>query len=279
LQGSQGVGKNTFVEAIGNLFGKHYIQLNSMSELTSKFNDHLKFAVLVLANESVWNGGKEALGVVKAMVTDKECTIEAKGKDRIKCINYRHLIISSNEDLPVHVDHDNRRFCAVRVSDKRINDFSYFISVKEQQERGGREALLYDLLNEDLTGFNPRILPKTKASFDMKMNSARSEEKYWAEALQQQSCDIGNTDPQTGWTEINKSTLFNDYCVYCNKNKLPQSDISSFMKRTKKIIPSITEAQPRKDGARQRLCCLPTIEVARAEFDKYFVVDGNHWNE
>lgn len=161
LCGSQGVGKNCFVEPLGVLFGSHYVLLSSMSELVSNFNYHLKNAVLIHANEALWGGNKKDIGAIKAMITEKRCLIEGKGKDRIMVKNYKHIILSSNEDWPVHLDPDDRRFFVLRVSEQHKEDRQYFKALQEELDNGGYEALLYDLLNEDLTGFEPRQLPST----------------------------------------------------------------------------------------------------------------------
>ena len=81
--GSQGVGKNSFVEPLGVLLGSHYVLLNNISELISNFNFHLKNAVLIHANEAFWGGNKKDIGTLKAMITEETCLIEGKGKDRI----------------------------------------------------------------------------------------------------------------------------------------------------------------------------------------------------
>ncbi len=53
------------------------------------------------------------------------------------------------------------------------------------------EALLHDLLHEDLKGFNPRKLPSSSASFPIKMRSADSAHRYIYDALNQGGFSIG----------------------------------------------------------------------------------------
>ena len=120
--GSQGVGKNSFVEPLGILLGSHYVLLNNIFELVSNFNFHLKNAVLIHANEAFWGGNKKEIGTLKAMITEETCLIEGKGKDRIMVKNYKHVIMSSNEDWPVHLDPDDRRFYVLRVSKNHKED-------------------------------------------------------------------------------------------------------------------------------------------------------------
>ncbi|MDR3550504.1 MAG: DUF5906 domain-containing protein, partial [Candidatus Babeliales bacterium] len=183
LQGSQGVGKNSFVEPLGILLGSHYAPLSSINELISNFNYHLKNAVLIHGNESLWGGNRKDIGNLKAMITDEYCLIESKGKDRIAVRNFKHVILSSNEDWPVHLDADDRRFLVIRVSEQKKEDHVYFNAVQDQLDNGGYEALLYDLLHEDLIDFNPRRMPSSADSFDIKMRSAQSPYRYIYDAL------------------------------------------------------------------------------------------------
>ncbi len=176
--GLQGVGKNMFVDPLGFLLGPHYIKLSSLSELLSHFNAHLKNGVLINANEALWGGNKKETGALKAIITESTFLCEAKGKDAIQLPNYRHIVITSNEDWPVDLDADDRRFFVVKVAETHKENHSYFKAIQEQLSNGGYEALLYDLLNEDLTGFDPRVFPISLCAFDIKMRSAKSVDRY-----------------------------------------------------------------------------------------------------
>ena len=174
LKGLQGTGKNIFVEFFGRIFGPYYLTINSLKHLVGNFNSHLQNAYLIFANEAIWGGDKREIGALKAIITDVTILIEAKGKDVFSVQNCRHLIICSNEDWVVHMDLDDRRFFCLEVSSKHKEDTSYFKSLISQMENGGTEALMYDLLNEDLKDFDPRIMPSNDTGFDMKMRSASS---------------------------------------------------------------------------------------------------------
>jgi hypothetical protein len=270
LCGGQGVGKNTFVETLGVLFGKHYIQLSSLEELTSRFNAHLKYGVLIFANEALWGGDKRDIGTLKAMITDDGCTIEHKGVDRIRFKNFRHLIFASNESWPVHIDHDDRRFVVLNVSGKHKEDRTYFRDVREERDNGGREALLYDLLNEPIDDFNPWINPAPEASLDIKLLAASSVEKYAIDAVREGCFDVGNRCPQGTWQEeVVKSSLFNDYVCWCNLNEEKPVCHKRFSIELKKALPSMSNKRPR-GGGRQRVWCFNSLEKTRQELADYF---------
>jgi hypothetical protein len=273
LCGSQGVGKNSFVDPLGLLLGAHYAPLSSISELVSNFNYHLKNAVLIHANEALWGGNKKEIGTVKAMITEKKCLIEGKGKDRIVVRNFKHVILSSNEDWPVHLDPDDRRFFVLRVSEQHKEDHEYFNAIQEELNNGGYEALLYDLLHEDIANFNPRRLPSNFDSFDIKMRSAESPHRYIYEALSEGGLSIGNL-PETDlpvWQEnIPKDSIYEDYVTWFKKSGENSLSKQLFGRIVKKIIISVEDTRPGSSKSRERCYKFSTLKQSQEDFGKAF---------
>ncbi len=272
LRGSQGVGKNSFVEPLGVLLGSHYAPLSSISELVSNFNYHLKNAVLIHANEALWGGNKKELGTIKAMITERSCLIEGKGKDRIVVRNFKHVILSSNEDWPVSLDADDRRFFVLTVSEKHKEDHEYFKAIQEELDNGGYEALLFDLLNEDISNFNPRKLPSSSDSFSIKMRSADSPQRYLYEVLCEGGFSIGddggNTTPV--WQDtIPKDAVRKDYVAWCEKNGEPVLSQNLFGRVINKTIASVLDTRP-SCGSRQRCYRFPSLRKSQEDFCKAF---------
>ena len=132
---------------------------------------------------------------LRRLITEPRLFIEAKGKDGYWIDNFKHLIVSSNEDWAVHLDPDDRRFFVLDVSDARKEDLTYFHAIREQLENGGYEALMHDLLYEDLTGFDPRVMPDNFAGFDMKLESATSIDRFIHASLKEGCWDHANAGP------------------------------------------------------------------------------------
>lgn len=275
LCGSQGVGKNSFIDPLGTLLGPHYAPLSSIAELISNFNYHLKNAVLIHANEALWGGNKKDIGALKAMITEKTCLIEGKGKDRIVVRNFKHIILSSNEDWPLHLDPDDRRFFVLRVSEKRKEDHQYFKSIQNELNNGGYEALLCDLLHEDLSNFNPRTLPSTSDSFAIKMRSSDSAHRYLYEVLCEGGFSIGEVREMKRpvWQEIiPKNSAYEDYMLWCKKSGEDHLSKALFGKTLNKIIVSMLDTRPGK--ARTWSYKFPSLRQSRQEFCKAFKEDA-----
>lgn len=283
LCGSQGVGKNKFVDPLGKLLGQHYAPLTSIEELTSNFNAHLQNSVLIHANEALWGGHKSKIGIIKGLITDPYFQIEQKGKDRIKVKNFRHVIISSNEPWPVAMDPDDRRFQVLNVADHRKNDRPYFKAIQDQLEKMGYEALLHDLLHEDISVFDPRKMPDSSAGFNIKLISADSSHRYIYNVLKEGGFSIGRTpvnsikgrqQPEDNkstdipiWQhEIPKEHVYIDYTNWCAANGENSVISTHFGKALKKLIPSVSETRPTLERTRTYCYELPNHNDAKKEF-------------
>lgn len=278
LMGEQGTGKNTFVDPIGDIFGLHYLPLDNINQFLGTFNFHLKNAVLLHGNEAVWGGNKQALGKLKAMVTEKDCVIEGKGKDQIRMRNFKHLILSSNEDWPVHLEKDARRFLVLKVSSSRKGSLGYFKEIRNELKDRGLSALLYDLLEEDISNFNPWILPQNSEAFAVKMMSASPSEKYIYEVLFHGSFDMGNKSQTTTWGDsISVNSVYEDYVTWCLNQGLKQEVSQRFGIALRKLTLVFKERET--TGNRSYYYKLPSLSEARRQFQKEFNTDSNIWKE
>lgn len=281
LRGFQGVGKNTFVDALGVILGGHFLPLDNIDQFLGRFNYHMKNAVLIHGNEAIWGGNKKQLGTLKAMITEKHRVIEGKNKDAIVVSNFTHLILSSNEDWPVHLDRDDRRFLVLEVSDKHKEDIPYFGAIRKELENGGHAALLYELLNEDISRFDPRILPQNVESFELKLESAPTTERYIYEALKAGGFDVGNLGQQGKWEddskeyEVHKAAVYLDYSSWCSYQKLSTQPENTLGKAIKKLIPSVDAGKrSHRDEGRKPMYAFPNLKKARSEFEKAYKVQG-----
>lgn len=282
LMGLQGTGKGFFAKTLGRLFGQHFLQLDNMARLLGNFNNHMRNAVLVFADESIWEGGKKDIGKLKAMITEETAVIEPKGKDLFTIKNYRHFIFSSNEDFPVHLDHDDRRFLVLKVSSKHKEDYGYFKAISNELENDGYERLLYELQTESISNFNPRKIPLNVDAFDVKMQGASSVENYLFNALKEGSFDIGNASPSFGWKDkILIKSVYNDYSAWCSKEQIQHKINNSrlFGKKLFELLKSTTKTRPSvPQGVKQEYYCFPDLQVTRTDFEKAYKVDSTIWN-
>ena len=213
FRGGQGTGKNTFVDTMGALVANHFRQVNSMDQITGRFNGHMQHVILLHANEATWGGNKSDKGKLKAMITDATVPVEMKGLDIVDIDNYLRLMISSNEDWPVPIDVDDRRFLVLDVSPIHKQDQAYFGAIHAELNNGGREALMHDLTVQSLAGFSPRDKPASPFGADMKLRSADSPTRWLFDFLNDNNwLQGGKVFAQIGVAaEVAKSVLYADY--------------------------------------------------------------------
>jgi hypothetical protein len=263
LRGSQGIGKGLILEQLGQIIGKYYINISNPDHIIGKFNFHLKNKILLFADESFLTDKKTA-GILKGMITDSFLTIEAKNVNAFRIKNHINLIIASNNNQIIPAQMDERRFYVIDVSDKRKNDYAYFKKLKDQMDNGGREAMLYDLLEMDISGINLRTFPRTAALFDQIFHSLESVELYWFECLKTGY----NLINQQRWDDgIINETHFKDYTIFTEQQKLKPATPSLFGKKIAKLCPSIRKARPTIDGLRPWTTTFPSLDVCRTEFE------------
>jgi hypothetical protein len=147
LNGREGTGKGHFVvEALGGLFrSEQFLQLTDPEQLTGDFNGHLSNRALVFADESAWGGDKRAVNKLKGLITERQIMIHRKFMTPSPEPNSLHVIIASNERLPVLLSGDDRRYTVLHVSDARMQDGTYFKQLCAELRSGGLEAMLHDL--------------------------------------------------------------------------------------------------------------------------------------
>jgi len=285
LRGRQGTGKNTFVDKFGQLFGQHFITLNNMGQVSGRFNSHLKDKLLVHANEAIWGGEKSSDGILKAMITDKLTPVEPKGIDIFMVQNYKRLIASSNEDWTVPMGHDDRRYLALDVPDIHKEDHDYFKAINKQMESGGYQALMHDLLNEDLSNFNVRKPPKTGFGFDMKLLTMKPWEKWLYHYLLEGDAvpsdlpfDKDNENEENWETMQSTKRVHENYVEWCNNiNVRHLDDKGTLTKNLQKVFPDLA-IKKLSYSPRERQYVFPSLLAECKElFEKYTNEDSSIW--
>lgn len=183
MRGDEGVGKGLLARTMGRLFGQHGMHISDAGQLTGRFNGHLQDCVFLFADEAFYAGDKAHVSTLKRLITEPTVAIEHKGFAVTTGQNFVHLMIASNSAWIVPASLGSRRFFAVDVLDTHKGDFAYFKAINDQLDNGGLAAMLYDLLNLDLSGFQVRDIPITQALLDQRALSLSGPERWWLDVL------------------------------------------------------------------------------------------------
>ncbi|WP_045216945.1 DUF5906 domain-containing protein [Desulfonatronovibrio magnus] len=275
LKGGEGIGKSMFVKFFGKAFGAHFLQVTKPNQVTGNFNNHQKDVILLFVDEGIWGGDKAAEGALKAMITEEHQVIEAKGKDAITVANHMNIMIASNNKWVVPAGKDARRFLVLDVSNKRAGNKEYFKAIYEQMENGGLEAMMYDLLNLDISDIDLRQVPRTSALFGQILSSMDPVELYWHEKLNdgvlpEKSGNFLNDEPTCNrWIDrVLKSQLEKDYHAFCNKTNVRyKKSKDQLCKELLTICPGLSTTKMRSGIKRESAFIVPKLDVCRKMFE------------
>jgi hypothetical protein len=218
MRGLEGCGKGILARTIIQICGRHGISISNAKHLVGNFNSHLRDAVFVFADEAFFAGDRLHEGILKNLITEPVIMIEAKYANAIPMPNYVHLMMASNNDWVVPASLEARRYFMLDVLPDKIGDTAYFGAIQMELDNGGYEAMLYDLLNYDLTGFNFRKAPKTTALQEQQKLSLGISDTWWFEVLHRGyvfRSRLGLEDHFGKWhNEMTTEVLFDSYSAF-----------------------------------------------------------------
>jgi DNA primase catalytic core len=282
LRGGQGVGKGAFVVNFGEILGSHFVHISNQWKALGRFNSYLKDALLVFLDEGHWTGDRTSEGVLKALVTERHNLIEPKGKDAFSVENHARVIMASNHDWIVPAGFDERRFCVLDVSGKRAGDHTYFNRLYHQMANSGPAAMLYDLLQMDLTGINLRQIPRTSGLLQQIEASMTSAQRWFFECLREGTIGAFRDDrvlhmkagfvpvlhDDSMWPRtINCMAVYADYKSYCNLvGERQPTEPNGLGRALRKMVPKIKTRQA-TTGTRDREYHIPPLAECRKAFE------------
>src|SRR5262249_45892658 len=107
-----------------------------------------------------------------------------KNREPFPVDNYIRMLIMGDKDWQVPAGFEERRFAVWDVAETHMQDIPYFAAIDREMKNGGYEALLYELMNFDLSTVDLRRIPKTTALLDQKMASFTVEQNWYHDVLQ-----------------------------------------------------------------------------------------------
>ncbi len=274
MTGKKGTGKSTLSETIGHILGHHSFLVNAPELLTGRFQGHLKNRLFLRVEESFWGGDKRAGNKLKSMITDSTIPIEEKRKTPEVLKNRMSVMISSNEDWVFDASMgDERRLFAIKVTEKYMNNHTFFNKLYRQLNKGGYEAFLFQMLARDIEGWHPRTnIPKTDALMDQQKNSMSYVQKWWYESLEEEALPypINEEDWEGDDVEILKEDLLEQFKDFVSDlgNRYKGGKVK-FKKDIKEF--GILEKQSGKKEFRgKRVFVIPKLSHAKTIFNKLF---------
>jgi hypothetical protein len=223
MKGVEGCGKGTLAKVLMNLIGQHSLAISNAKHLVGNFNAHLRETVFLFADEAFYAGDKAHVGALKSLITESTLAIEAKYANVTLVKNHIHLMMASNEAWVIPASLDARRFLMLLVSDTRKGDFAYFEAIWQQMENGGYEAMVYDMLTMDLSGFKVRAVPHTAGLGEQQKLSGATHERWFMDVLHRGyvfTSKLGNEHFFQQWfTKVATQLMFKSYVDFAHTSR------------------------------------------------------------
>lgn len=222
-----GAGKNKWCDFLMDLLGDDlWYKASRMEDLTSKFNYHLQSKLLVIGDEIANYAGYKAADQLKALITETNMAIEPKGKDPYCIKSSERYIFTTNSDVPLRIDSQDRRYITLSVSESKAGDTKYFSELsKEMDDPISRKTFLKYLITTDISQWNYRILQSNSYKQELISESIDNSYEFLAEWLMENPND---TTPLC-------NTMIEDYFEYCKRNNLRAGTNKKFGKMLKRI--------------------------------------------
>jgi hypothetical protein len=224
-------------------------------------------------DEALFAGDKKTTERLKSFVTERQVTIEQKYQPRRNIESFHRMFSSSNHAHFAQVDSDERRFLFMQVSDAYQGDFAYWEDVHAAiANQDVISAMVHDLQSLDLSMFNVRSRPKTRAHTDQKLRSLSGFDRYWFEVLGSGEFDdqtlLDATDPWSHPCFIRTDKLKGGWMSYEKGQRLfggrQEREMHAAMRR---LCPSAKlDRHQTQTYGQKRGYFLPSLTVARAEF-------------
>src|SRR5262249_19628062 len=143
-----------------------------------------------------------------------------------------------------------------------MGDKMYFKAIADELDNGGRAALLYHVLNFDLSKVDLRSVPKTKALLEQKLHSLDGEQGWWLGVLTDGELPAARNEPRCCRTQ----SLFNHYLEETNRTGIKRKRIETLIGTfLNKHVPGLRRSERPGIG---RIYEFPSLAECRAAFER-----------
>lgn len=161
--GAKGTGKNSLFEPLLAIFGVHGMLVDDPELIAGRFTWHLMDKCLAVLDEAVFIGDPRQQDRIKSRVTAKSMMYEQKGTDPVQGVNRCAYVMLTNHEHAWQAATDERRAVVVEAGAGMRGNFKFWEEYHAWVQGDGPAALLHYLQRVDVSGFNPRRIPRNDA--------------------------------------------------------------------------------------------------------------------
>lgn len=214
----EGTGKDTLCDFIGNkVVGKQYYQniKNAKDEVFEKHSMARERSLFMKFEEANGYDNRQFSDMLKSLVTSGSANINPKGVKPYAIDTFPHLVMTTNNEVPVKIGPNDRRFCITNTSSDFVGQTAFWNETYDLLGRpeAGHSVWKY-LMGIDLTGFEATNFPKNAY--------------HEALAVSEVSPDREFLNQLTELEECSGSDLHSMYVNYCRENLYTHKSIVWF---------------------------------------------------
>lgn len=224
LKGPKGSGKSLLtLETLCAMCPSHSTVVANIKDLFS-FNADSTYSIFMFVEEGFAGNDNVQNNMFKHLVTGTTRRTEAKYQNAKEIKNYANVILTSNNERPIHTSGDERRLVhyeCVFAGDKQYFD-TYYDWVKNKD---GAAIVLNYLQNVDLKGFKPNIIPDSSDLVRQKIASLNGLQRFVYQILSRDIDDPLLNEWEDVELNVNRSQLFD---LYERENRFHKIDKARF---------------------------------------------------
>ena len=224
----------------------------------------------------LWSGDKGGADALKSVITGDTLTLEIKNGARWDVANRLHIMMTTNHEHAIAAGVHERRHFVLEVSDEKAQQAGWFDPLHRDLAHGGREQILWLLLNLRLRNWHPRRLPKTAEAVEQQRMSADTVSQWASASIEADAIVIGEyhglTLPLA--TTIETTSLLSSYSNFCRQHGKHCVDERSFGKKLSAMFgkDARTRLPAKSCGRRPWAYAVPDAETWQQALDKYLGV-------
>ena len=193
FKGKKGVGKDTFWDQILRIFGMGVYGFNTSRpehDVFARFNSQIAQTLLIKFEEANFQTNRDNENQLKSLITSPHATIEKKGHPIITVNSYVDCVMTTNQETPIPMTDDERRFAAFSVSEEKLGAWDWWADVhRKLADPKHVQAYYYHLLHKDIGDWTPHPVYKTRYYKDLVGVCSPIHARYFCDLLHEEGMD------------------------------------------------------------------------------------------
>lgn len=187
--GGKGTGKNSLLSPMLTIFGRHGMLADDPELIAGRFTYHLMHLAFGVLDEAVFVGDPRQSDRIKSRITARHMLYEQKGFDPVPGINRAAYVMLTNHAHAWQATTDERRAVVIEAGDGLRGNFEFWTAYHAWADGPGPAALLHHLQSLDVSGFNPRAIPRSDAlARQVELTALRDPAVSWWRTCLEEGC-------------------------------------------------------------------------------------------